>query len=166
VRDWTSTQVGLVVAASFRIGLDRAAHLRGDADALEALLAKPETGVLPMWRGKPLIAGEDRGSPAWQSPDHPIFAHADEGPIFLGLDDGTARFSRDISNWEPDENLETLNQFLDPSEQHFPGMPDDQRFSELRAIMTHLSARDAEFVPCGLHRAGRDHRGRRPPRDV
>lgn len=127
-------------------GLDRAAHLRGDAEALAALLAKSDTGVLPIWRGKPLIAGRDRDRPAWQPADHAIFAHADEAPIFLGLDDGTARFARDISGWEPGENLDTLNQFLDPSEQYFPGMPEDERFSELRAIMTRLNARDAELI--------------------
>ncbi|SFR36926.1 NAD(+) diphosphatase [Litoreibacter janthinus] len=127
-------------------GLDRAAHLRGDAAALETLLAKSGTGVLPLWRGKPLIAGEDRDRPAWQTADHAIFALADEAPIFLGLDDGEARFARDISNWEPDENLETLNQFLDPSEQRFPGLPETERFSELRAIMTNLNVRDAELI--------------------
>ncbi|TDT72970.1 NAD+ diphosphatase [Litoreibacter halocynthiae] len=127
-------------------GLDRAAHLRGDTDALSALLDNPDTGVLPVWRGKPLIGGEERNRPAWQSANHPIFSEADEAPIFLGLDDGVARFARDISGWEPDENLDTLNQFLDPSEQHFPGLPDDERFSELRAIMTHMTPRDAELI--------------------
>ncbi|WP_040819201.1 NAD(+) diphosphatase [Litoreibacter arenae] len=127
-------------------GLDRAAHLRGDAAALAELLAKPDTGVLPFWHGKPLIAGQGRDRPAWQAVDHPVFEQADEEPIFLGLDDGVARFCRDISCWEPDEALETLHQFLDPSEQHYPGMPEDERFSELRAIMTHLSPRDAELV--------------------
>ncbi|PTX54874.1 NAD+ diphosphatase [Litoreibacter ponti] len=127
-------------------GLDRAAHLRGDAAALEALLAKPDTGVLPIWRGKPLIAGDGRDRPAWQVADHEIFEEADEAPLFLGFDDGIARFSRDVSGWEPDENLDTLNQFLDPSEQHYPGMPADARFSELRAIMTHLKPRDAELI--------------------
>lgn len=127
-------------------GLDRAAHLRGDAQALADMLAVPSTGVLPLWRGKPLVAGENRDAPAWQSADHPIFAHADEAPIFLGLDEGVARFSRDVSGWEPDENLDAMSEFLDPSEQHFPGMPRGERFSELRGVMTQLSARDAELI--------------------
>ena len=34
-------------------GLERAAHLRGDAGALAALAARPDARVLPIWRGKP-----------------------------------------------------------------------------------------------------------------
>ncbi|MEP3348108.1 MAG: NAD(+) diphosphatase [Litoreibacter sp.] len=127
-------------------GLERAAHLRGDADALASMLAKPDTGVLPIWRGKLLIAGEDRDQPAWQSHTHPIFEHADEAPIFLGLDDGIARFARDISGWEPEGDLDTVGAFIDASEQHFPGLPEDVKFSELRGMMTHLNARNAELI--------------------
>jgi NAD+ diphosphatase len=127
-------------------GLDRAGHLRGDAAALTALLDKSGTGVMPIWRGKPLIGGDLRDAPVWLEPDHAIFKHADEAPIFLGFDAKAARFVRDISSWEPDEDLTELGQFLDPSEQHYPGLPQDQRFSELRAIMTLLSPRDAELV--------------------
>ncbi len=127
-------------------GLDRAAQLRGNAEALAGMLADTTTGVLPIWRGKPLIAGEERTAPGWLAADHEIFAHADEAPIFLGLDEGVARFARDISTWEPAEAAETLGAFLDPSEQHFPGLPSDHRFSELRAIMTGLNPRDAELI--------------------
>lgn len=127
-------------------GLDRAAHLRGDAPALADMLSAPGTGVLPIWRGKPLITGDDSNLPAWQSSDHPIFEHADEEPIFLGLDQGVARFSRDVSAWEPDVDLEGMDQFLDASEQHYPEMALDVRFCELRAIMARLNARDAELI--------------------
>lgn len=127
-------------------GLDRAAHLRGDAEALAKLLADSAAGVLPIWRGKPLIAGEARNMPGWLAADHPIFEHADEAEIFLGLDDGTPRFARDISGWEPDEALETLGAFLDPSEQHHPSVAADHRFSELRAIMVGLNPRNAELI--------------------
>ena len=127
-------------------GLDRAAHLRGNAEALTRMLADPATGVMPIWRGKPLIAGQDRDAPGWLASDHAIFEEADEAPIFLGLDDGIARFVRDISGWEPAESLETLGAFLDPSEQHYPGLASDHRFLELRAVMTGLNARDAELI--------------------
>ena len=127
-------------------GLDRAAHLRGDAEGLARMLEAPETGVLAFWRGKPLISGEGRDRLTWLPQDHEIFSHAAEAPIFLGIDEGVARFARDVSAWEPEEPLETVGAFLDPSEQHFPGMAQDVLFSELRAVMSQISARDAELA--------------------
>lgn len=130
-------------------GLDRAAHLRAQPGALAEMLARSDAGVLPLWHGKPLIAGEDRAAPVWLSGDHPIFAHATAAPIFLGIDEvegGGPRFARDISAWQPDEDTETLGAFYDPSEQHHPSLPPDQRFSELRAIMNRLAPRPAELL--------------------
>ena len=127
-------------------GLDRAAHLRGDAEGLARMLEDPETCVLAFWRGKPLISGEGRDRLTWLPRDHEIFQHAGEAPIFLGIDGGVARFARDVSAWEPEEPLDTVGAFLDPSEQHFPGMAQDVRFSELRAVMSQISARDAELA--------------------
>ena len=49
-------------------GLDRAAHLRRDP---------PQGGVLPVWRGKPLLEMEtDARTPVFLPPDHPVFADA------------------------------------------------------------------------------------------
>lgn len=127
-------------------GLDRAAHLRGDAEALARMLAAPETGVIPFWRGKPLISGHARDGLTWLPQDHEIFGHATEEAIFLGIDEGDARFARDVSAWQPEEPLETVGAFLDPSEQHYPGMADDVLFSELRAVMAQISPRDAELA--------------------
>ena len=59
-------------------GLDRAAHLRGSEDDLATLLRADGTGVLAIWRGKPLLNLETH-APHWLSPDHPIFASADSG---------------------------------------------------------------------------------------
>ncbi len=127
-------------------GLDRAAHLRGNPEELAKLLFAPDAGVLPFWRGKPLVSCEDEEQPGWLPADHDIFEHADEAAIFLGLDDGTARFARDISDWEPDQLPDSLNAFFDPSEQHFPGLPEHMRFCELRGVMTQLDPRGAELV--------------------
>ena len=44
-------------------GLDRAAHLRAERDALARLWSDAQ--VLPMWRGKPLVAGEGRDLLGW-----------------------------------------------------------------------------------------------------
>jgi len=126
--------------------LDRAAHLRGDPDRIDALLADAKTLALPIWRGKPLLCGSENTTAAWLSLDNPIFKLADEVPTFLGLDEAEARFAYDISGWEPQELPDTLGAFFDPSEQHHPNLPHDHRFAELRGVMTRLTARDAELL--------------------
>lgn len=125
-------------------GLNRAAELRGDSDAIAALLAKPESGVLAIWKGKPLLGAEDR-APVFLPVDHPLFSTADEAPIFLGLDDEKPRFARDISGWEPVETPDTVGAFVDLSEQSHPEVA-DAVFAELRANMTALAPRGAELV--------------------
>ncbi|NND18266.1 MAG: NAD(+) diphosphatase [Silicimonas sp.] len=125
-------------------GLNRAAELRGDAAAIEALLARSGTGVLAIWRGKPLLSDETR-APVFLAPDHPLFSTADEAAVFLGLDDDRPRFARDISGWEPVEVPDTLGAFVDLSEQAHPDV-DGAAFAELRANMTGLTPRDAELV--------------------
>lgn len=120
-------------------GLDRAAHLRNDP---------PRGNILPVWKGKPLLEGEAR-TPVYLPSDHSVFRGADEPAVFLGMDDGTARFARDVSNWEPGEDTETVGQFTDPSEQRHPDLPDAQFFAELRANMLNLDARQAELVATG-----------------
>ena len=124
-------------------GLDRAAALRAQADEIARHSAAPGARLLPVWRGKPLFGGDGAG---WLATNHPIVAEAREAPIFLGLEEGTARFALDISPWEPDEDPETLGAFFDPSEQRHPSLAPDQRFAELRGLMARLSPRDAELA--------------------
>jgi NAD+ diphosphatase len=125
-------------------GLDRAGHLRGRPDEIARLL---ETGsVLPVWRGKPLVEVETR-APVFLTAGHPVFDDAEEPPVFLGLDEGGARFARDISDWVPGEVAETVGAFTDPSEQVHPEA--EGVFAELRATMVHLSPRAAELVATG-----------------
>ena len=104
-------------------GLDRAGHLRGDAGAQARMLADAAGGVLPIWRGKPLVTGEDMLEPAFLAASHPIFEQAAEVRVFLGLDDGIPRFAADISAWEPEVVPDTLGAFVDPSEQLHPAAP-------------------------------------------
>lgn len=126
-------------------GLDRAAHLRTDQDEIARLLKARGTGVLAVWRGKPLLSLESR-APVWLNSDHKLFALADESPIFLGLDEGRARFAQDISSWEPEAVPDTVGAFSDPSEQLHPDLTANMAFCELRANMTALSPRDAELL--------------------
>ncbi len=125
-------------------GLNRAAELRGDPDALELALADPAARALPIWRGKPLFEGEDTGG--WLEIGHDVFADATEPALFLGLDDDGARFAYDVSAWEPEEMPDTLGAFFDPSRQQHPELPQSHAFAELRGTMTRLTARDAELI--------------------
>lgn len=127
-------------------GLDRAAQLRGKSAQIDALLAAATTRAVVMWRGKPLVAGEARAELALVPIGHAVLEHAFDAPVFLGLDNGAARFAYDVSAWEPNEDAETLGAFMDPSEQHHPSLPNDNCFAELRGIMTRLSPRDAELA--------------------
>ena len=122
-------------------GLDRAAHLRSD----------PPTGdVLPLWRGKILLSvADDSRRPLFLNPDHPVFEDAVEPAVFLGLDEGAPRFVRDISSWEPEDDLGTVGAFTDPSEQRHDAVKWPHVFAELRANMLRLSPREAELVAIG-----------------
>jgi NAD+ diphosphatase len=123
--------------------LDRAAHLRGDPAALAPLAASGR--ILPVWRGKPLVAGMDRLG--WVAAGHPVLAAAVSAPVFLGLQDGTALFAQDISGWTPEgSGAEVVAGFFDPSLQQHPALPADHAFAELRGVMTALSPADAELA--------------------
>ncbi|MGY6632887.1 MAG: NAD(+) diphosphatase [Alkalilacustris sp.] len=142
-------------------GLDRGAHLRADAAALAGLAADPAARVLPLWRGKPLIAGPGRDRAGWLEIGHVVAALAEEPALFLGLADGAPRFAVDVSGWQPpDLDVAALAAFADPSEQHHPALPTDHRFTELRSVMTRLPAREAELIVTaraltGWHRSHR-----------
>ena len=129
-------------------GLDRSAHLRGQSQEVARLLLQPDTKVLALWRGRPLLAGGERDQLGWLTPDHPVLALAERPePVFLGMDDGMARFALDISAWEPDGvEPAALAGFFDPSEQRHSSLAPDQCFAELRGAMARLSPREAELA--------------------
>lgn len=128
-------------------GLNRAAHLRSDAEALLAMQADPAARILPFWRGKPLVTGAAGDRLGHVAPGHEILSDARGAPIFLGLDNEVPLFAADLSRWEPAElDAAAMGAFLDPTEQHHPALPDDHVFAELRAVMARLSPRDAELA--------------------
>lgn len=133
-------------------GLDRAAHIRGDAQALAQAMRDPAARSVLLWRGKPLVRGEGRDALALLPMDHPVLvaghARSNSAPIFLGLEeDGAPRFADDISGWEPDQvDPAALGGFFDSSEQRHPELPADHVFAELRRLMTRLSPREAELA--------------------
>lgn len=122
-------------------GIDRAAHLRDDP----AVMAGTVAGglVLPVWRGKPLVAGDSLG---WVTAGHPALATA-QAPVFLGLDGDVPRLAADISDWSPEAGAEAVMAGLvDTNDQTHPALPGDHRFTDLRGIMTRLSPQDAELA--------------------
>ncbi len=128
-------------------GLDRAAELRGNAQAMAAV---PDGVALLIWRGKPLVENGPEGLRlARLAPDHPILAEAAD-PIMLGRDEGALIWMHDLSRWQPEGVDEAaMNSFLDRSEQRHPALPDHTSFAELRGVMTGLDARDAELAATG-----------------
>jgi NAD+ diphosphatase len=123
-------------------GLDRAAALRGDAQAQSALY--PAGRILPLWRGKPLA--RDKGALVWLPADHPVLCDAGD-IVFLGQEAGQGFFAADLAHWAPpaapvlDPPL-----FLDPNEERHPLLPENHAFVELRGLMLALSAREAELA--------------------
>lgn len=127
--------------------LDRAGELRRNEVKIAELLR--DGGVLPVWRGKPLLDVETR-QPVFVPSDHSALSAAKEGPIFLGLDDGRARFAQDISAYEPSTDTATVGQFVDASEQRHPDLPQTEVFAELRANLPALTPRAAELLASAL----------------
>ncbi len=124
-------------------GLDRCAALRNDPVAMANHLAQGR--VLPVWRGKPLFGAD--AALAWVNAGHAVLATG--GPaLFLGLEDGIARFAVDISDWIPAAvpGDDMVGGFLDESLQRHPALPAHQSFQDLRGQMAHMTARDAEMA--------------------
>ncbi len=121
-------------------GLDRAAEMRAQADTLQT---QDDALAVLMWRGKPMIQNDC----LMRLPmAHDAIGDAASQMIFLGREDGAPVFAADLSAWQPEGlDNEALNGFLDPTEQEHPAVP-SAVFAELRAIMTRLSARDAELA--------------------
>lgn len=126
-------------------GLERAAHLRSDSGVMQKYLESGD--ILPLWRGKVLVQGESRDRLVRLPTKHDALADATGEYIFLGFDGEKAVFACDISAWEPpDQDLELVGQFFDPSEQFHADLPTTQVFAELRSVMAQLSSQDAELV--------------------
>ncbi|MEP5152937.1 NAD(+) diphosphatase [Planktotalea sp.] len=132
-------------------GLNRAAELRGDAEAMRAHRKNPVSEAIVFWKGKPLIRRGELDALARVSMTHELFADRADNALFLGLEDGRAIFAHDISDWVPDGAEDAApGALFDFSEQSHPDLPDTDVFSELRANMTRLNARDAELAASAL----------------
>ncbi|WP_170603329.1 NAD(+) diphosphatase [Ruegeria arenilitoris] len=133
-------------------GLDRAAHIRGDAKMLAKVKSGGAAKCHLIWRGKVLVQGEGLDSLASVPMHHDIITQgpggAVEQPVFLGLgDQDVPHFAMDISGWDAEGlDISGVGAFVDGSEQQHPDLPTGHVFAELRRIMTRLSPRDAELA--------------------
>lgn len=122
--------------------LDRAAHLRGDAAALGAMRGDPGARVLPLWRGKALMAFEPAPRLAWLPRDAAIFGGEPASEIFLGLEAGAPRFAREVPDW-PGAPEPGARGFVDTVRDAHPDLPEGFGFGDLRGTMAELSPADA-----------------------
>lgn len=123
-------------------GLDRATARRGDAAWQAEAWARGR--ILPVWRGKPLCAGE--GSLGWVEAGSPVLERC-RATVYLGLDGDAPVFAADVSAWEPGAEAEAAQAgFFDPSVQRHPALAPDLGFRELRGIMAALTPREAELA--------------------
>jgi len=129
--------------------LERAAHLRTNPAALEAMLASGAC-ILPLWQGKVLLHKAQTGDqPVLEYVDvsQPILEMAADSPLFLGLRaDGQPVFAADVSAWQPPEETapRDTGAFLDQTSQ--PLTQSNGAFTELRAVMAALSPLEAEIA--------------------
>lgn len=128
-------------------GLDRAAHLRGNQQAMETAGKDPASRTVLFWRGKPLVNTARPARLVRLPLAHPVIAALDAPRIFLGRENGAAVFAADLTGWMP-EGLDaaSMQAFLDTSEQQHPDLPEGEVFAELRKVMSWLSPRDAELA--------------------
>lgn len=113
--------------------IDRAAHLRDEPDELAALLAHPDSVVVPHWRNRCLIARTDPPSPALLEVE--VCGDLIEGApevIFLGLLEGRACFALAV---DPDQ----------ASLEH-PALAGQGDFTDLRLAGVTLPRRQAELL--------------------
>ncbi len=83
-------------------GIDRAAHLRGDAGWVAERLEDPETRIAPVWQSRNLVDLDGAPTPHLLPPDPALLADA-QAMALLGLVDGIAHFAIDLSHREADE---------------------------------------------------------------
>jgi NAD+ diphosphatase len=125
-------------------GLDRAAEMRGDSDALAA---RDTARACVFWRGKILLDANDR---VMRLPmTHAILQDRSDDLIFLGRENEQLLFAADISRWLPEGfDPDAPISFLDDT-RHVHRACIDGGFADIRMSMTLLSARDAEVAAMG-----------------
>ena len=131
-------------------GLDRAAHLRTEADAL---LSSGTAKALPIWRGRPLMAGVSGPGGDLHlellAADHPLITGHDPEWIFLGQQDDTPLFAADISTMPAYSHAADGgpgDPGMDMPAPPLGNLPEDARFPDLRAALAGLTPFESELA--------------------
>lgn len=106
--------------------IDRADHLRKDANALQQLRAAGSTRLIPVCEGKSLTTNGDDSPVALMLDAKPL---GDLPEIFLGNDDERAYFAVDISSLDEPARAELVSEASDHS-----GQKRESAFKDLRNI--------------------------------
>ncbi|KAA2312925.1 NAD(+) diphosphatase [Pseudooceanicola sediminis] len=127
-------------------GLDRAAHLRSNSEAMRAAMEATEAQMILFWRGSILVDAE--AALVRMSVAASTLIEVGAAAVFLGLDDGTPLFALDLTALAPEQGG-----FPDPAQawptQGFPlsrSLTVDEIFVDLRSVMARLSRQDAELA--------------------
>ncbi len=126
-----------------RDGLERAAHLRANADEIVRLRADRDARAIVIWQGRPLVESADSHVLARLALDHPMLAAGAGEEVFLGLGPRGALFAIDLSGWSPETPIPEAGGFPDDSQTRHPKAPVDHLFVDLRMNMSRLPALDA-----------------------
>ena len=126
-----------------RDGLERAAHLRGNAQEIARLRADKDARAIVIWQGRPLMQGTDTRTLARLPLDHPMLAAGTGEEVFLGLGPHGPLFATDLAGWSPDTDAPEAGGFFDDSEIRHPAAPAGHVFADLRMNMARLPALDA-----------------------
>ncbi|MEJ1990185.1 MAG: NAD(+) diphosphatase [Maritimibacter sp.] len=125
--------------------LDRQAHRRADT----ARIARdPASRILPLWKGRVLVSGDETTRLITLPPDHPALAIASGEQVFLGAADGVDMLTHDFSAWAPElvDGQDSSPGFWGQpqSASELPDLPADARFADLRLLAAELSPLEAE----------------------
>lgn len=123
--------------------LDRADHLRRDAQAIAALRASAEARLLPVWRGTVLVASpatdaHGKGVPTCAASVSAMETHDD---IFLGLVDGTPWFAWSVSELDDDARRALAQQATTQD-----GAPVAAEFADLRVAGPHVPSDEGALL--------------------
>lgn len=129
---------GLVNAA-----VERAAEYRHRDEDLKSLLDRPDARLVPVWRDRNLVTGEDSLQAVWLD-NRTLPPVSDDQPVFLGMVESRPYFAVDLADGDPR---------LAPLEEH-------GRFDELRAIGPRMDDLEASVLSyargmCYWHRRHR-----------
>jgi len=114
-------------------GLDRQAERRTERGWLDGLLADPETRIVPVWRGRSLVAGPRAAPRAWMPRAGESWWRAAAGDVaVLGRLNGTAYLAVDVSAIE------------DPAAH--PALADKGAFVDLRGVGSILDAAEGALL--------------------